>query len=75
MIFLDTGFLYAVVTERDENHRRAVAVMDEYRDRDLRTLAVTTNHVVEEAITLLRSSAHRDPGIAHDIAVSVGREL
>ena len=75
MIFLDTGFLYALVNKRDENHQRVREVMDEYRDRDLRTLALTTNHVVEETITLLRSSVHRDRGIAHDIAVAVGRDL
>jgi predicted nucleic acid-binding protein len=75
VIFLDTGFLYALVSKRDENHHRVREVMDEFRDRDLRTLALTTNHVVEETITLLRSSAHRNPGKAHDIAVDVGRQL
>lgn len=75
MIFLDTSFLYALVAQRDADHHRVVEVMNEYRDRDLRTLALTTNHVVEETITLLRSSVHRDPGIAHDIAVQVGRDL
>lgn len=75
MIFLDTGFLFALVTKRDENHRRVLEVMKEFRDQDLRTLALTTNHVVEEAITILRSGSHRDPDKAHDIAVEVGREL
>ena len=75
MIFLDTGFVFALVNKRDENHERVLEVMAEFRGRDLATLLLTTNHVVEETITLLRSSAHRDPGIAHDIAVEVGRQL
>ena len=35
--------------------------MDEYQQRDLSQLLLTTNHVVEETITLLRSRGHRDP--------------
>lgn len=75
MIFLDTGFVFALVTKRDESHLRVLKVMDEFRDRELRTIALTTNHVVEETITLLRSRSHRDPGKAHDIAVEAGRQL
>ena len=75
MIFLDTGFIFALVCRRDANHKRVCAVMDEYRGRDLRRLVLTTNHVVEETITLIRSSVHRDAGVAHDIAVDVGRQL
>ncbi len=72
MIFLDTGFVFALVCRRDENHERVRAVMNEYRGRDLQQLVLTSNHVVEETITLVRSSVHRDPGVAHDIAVDVG---
>ncbi len=75
MIFLDTGFVFALVCRRDENHERVRAVMNEYRGRDLQQLVLTSNHVVEETITLVRSSVHRDPGVAHDIAVDVGRQL
>lgn len=75
MIFLDTGFLYALVNKRDENHARVLAVMREYRDRDLRKVGLTTNHVVEETITLIKASGHHDPGFAHDAAVVVGRKL
>lgn len=74
MIFLDTGFLYALVNRRDESHARVLKVMDEYQGR-LARLALTTNHVVEETITLLKSSGHHDAGFAHDTAVSVGRKL
>jgi predicted nucleic acid-binding protein len=75
VIFLDTGFVFALVYRRDANHKRVRAVMDEYRGLDLRRLVLTTNHVVEETITLVRSSVHRDAGVAHDIAVDVGRQL
>lgn len=75
MIFLDTGFIFALVCRRDANHERVRAVMSEYRGRDLKRFVLTTNHVVEETITLLRSSVHRDVGVAHDIAVDVGRQL
>jgi predicted nucleic acid-binding protein len=75
VIFLDTGFIFALVCRRDANHERVRAVMDEYRGRDLRRLVLTTNHVVEETITLIRSSVHRDASVAHDIAVDVGRQL
>jgi predicted nucleic acid-binding protein len=75
VIFLDTGFLYALVNKRDENHDRVLAVMREYRDRDVRKVGLTTNHVVEETITLIKASGHRDPGLAHDAAVVVGRKL
>jgi predicted nucleic acid-binding protein len=75
VIFLDTGFIFALVCRRDVNHQRVRAVMDQYRGRDLRKLVLTTNHVIEETITLLRSSVHRDVGVAHDIAVNVGRQL
>jgi predicted nucleic acid-binding protein len=75
VIFLDTGFIFALVCRRDANHERVRGVMSEYRGRDLRRLVLTTNHVVEETITLIRSSVHRDAGVAHDIAVEVGRQL
>ena len=38
-------------------------------------LVVTTNHVVAETITLIRSGVHRDPDVAHDVAVRVRRQL
>jgi len=49
--------------------------MDQYRRRDLYEIVITTNHVVAETITLLRSGVHRDPGLAHDVAVNIGRLL
>ncbi len=75
MIFVDTGFLYALVDERDQNHQRVIGVIDEYRNQDLENFGLTTNHVVDETITLIRKRAHRDRGVAHDIAVEVGQKL
>lgn len=75
MIFVDTGFLYALVDERDQNHQRVIEVLGEYRNQDLEAFGLTTNHVVEETITLLRKRSHRDRGVAHDIAVEVGQKL
>lgn len=75
MIFVDTGFLYALVDERDQNHQRVIEVLGQYRNQDLEAVGLTTNHVVEETITLLRKRSHRDRGVAHDIAVEVGQRL
>jgi predicted nucleic acid-binding protein len=75
VIFVDTGFLYALVDERDQNHQRVIGVIDEYRNQDLENFGLTTNHVVDETITLIRKRAHRDRGVAHDIAVEVGQKL
>jgi uncharacterized protein len=36
---------------------------------------VTTSHVVDETITLLRSGVHHDANMAHGVAVAVGRQL
>lgn len=73
MIFLDTGFIFAVFARDDANHQRVRAVMEEFRGRRLGEFVVTTNHVVAETITLLRSGVHRDARVAHEVAVRVGR--
>jgi predicted nucleic acid-binding protein len=57
VIFLDTGFLLALVSKRDENHERALEVLNSYRDRSLWDQAITTNHVIAEAITAIRFKA------------------
>lgn len=75
MIFVDTGFLYALVDERDQNHQRVIEVLSEYRNQDLEAFGLTTNHVVDETITLIRKRSHRDRGVAHDVAVEVGQKL
>ena len=75
MIFLDTGFLFAYVSENDQDHGRVNEVLEEHRGRRLSDFLLTANHVVAETITLLSKRGHRDPGIRHDLAVKVGRQL
>ena len=76
MIFLDTGFLLALVSKRDENHARAREVLDSYRDRSLWEQVITTNHVVSEAITAIRFKAEPTKlPKGHELAVQVGRGL
>jgi predicted nucleic acid-binding protein len=75
VIFLDTGFLFAYVSEKDQDHERVNEVLEAHRGERLADLLVTTNHVVAETITLVAKRGHRDPGIRHDHAVEVGGQL
>lgn len=75
MIFLDTGFIFALACRHDASHPRARDVMATFEGRDFASLLLTTNHVVEETITLLRSRGHHDAGLAHDLAMKVGHRL
>ena len=76
MIFLDTGFLLALVSERDENHGRAVEVLNSFRDASLWDQVITTNHVVAEAITAVRFKAQpHNLAKGHALAVEIGRGL
>lgn len=75
MIFLDTGFLFAFVSDDDASHVKVRAIMAEHRGQRLRDLLVTTNHVIGETITLLGA---RGPGGIpgrHARAVKVGEWL
>jgi predicted nucleic acid-binding protein len=65
VIFLDTGFLFALVSKRDAHHERVVDVFREFQNRRLQDHLLTTNHVVAEAITLTLK-------IGHDKAVKLG---
>jgi predicted nucleic acid-binding protein len=75
VIFVDTGFLAAHISEEDKNHARVEAVLDGYRGRRIASLLLTTNHVVAETVTLVKRRSHRDPRVRHQLAVSVGRLL
>ncbi len=75
MIFLDTGFLFAYVSENDKDHLRVNDVLEVHRGERLADFLLTTNHVVAETITLVSKRGHRDPGIRHDLAVKAGRQL
>lgn len=69
MIFLDTSFLFPLFYAPDPDHARVRAIVDSYRGRPLKDLVLTTNHVVLEAITLVRVKA------GHSEAVRVGEAL
>ena len=50
MIFVDTGAWYAAIVSTDPNHNLAVAFLAANREPLL-----TTDHVVDETLTLLRA--------------------
>ena len=50
MIFVDTSFWVAVISERDTNHDEAVRLLERYGDDQL----ATSNHVCGETWTFLR---------------------
>ena len=68
MIFLDTGFLFALVSKKDAHHKRVVDVFREFKSVRLADHLLTTNHVVAEAITLTLK-------IGHSEAVRLGEQL
>lgn len=68
MIFLDTGFIFALISKRDAHHQRVVEVFRTFKNLRLADHLVTTNHVVAEAITLTRK-------IGHDQAAKLGDQL
>lgn len=60
MIFLDTSFLFALISRRDAHHTRVVEVFHSFRDVRLADHLLTTNHVVAETITLTRRVGHAE---------------
>ncbi len=60
MTFLDTGFLFALVSKRDAHHSRVVEVFRTLKDLRLVEHLVTTNHVIAETITLTRKVGHQE---------------
>lgn len=68
MIFLDTGFLFALVSKRDAHHERVIEVFREFKDLRLAEQLVTTNHVIAETITLTLK-------VGHEQAVKLGDQL
>jgi uncharacterized protein len=75
LIFIDTGFLFALFVEGDVNHERVQEVFEGFRGRKLDQVLVTTNHIVGETVTLLRKRGHPDTAIRHGLAVRVGEQL
>jgi predicted nucleic acid-binding protein len=68
VIFLDTGFLFALVSKRDVHHPRVVEVFRTFKNLRLADHLLATNHVVAETITLTRK-------IGHEEAVRLGNQL
>lgn len=68
MIFVDTGFLFALISTKDEHHTRVLDVFKTFKNTRLADELVTTNHVVAEVITLSRRIGHQE-------AVRVGDRL
>lgn len=66
MIFVDTGFFFALLSEKDPDHGRVLEIFRSFRGRNLNELLLTTNHVVFETITLARARA------GHELAVEAG---
>jgi predicted nucleic acid-binding protein len=60
VIFLDTGFLFALVSRRDAHHPRVVEVFRTFKDLRRVDHLLTTNHVIAETITLTRKIGHED---------------
>ncbi len=69
MIFVDTGFFFALASEKDPDHPRVLEVWQGFRGRRLPEMLVTTNHVVMECITLTRVR------IGHQATVVMGERL
>jgi hypothetical protein len=68
VIFLDTGFLFALVSTKDEHHDRVLEVFNTFKGVRLADEILTTNHVVAETITLTRR-------LGHEKAVKLGERL
>jgi uncharacterized protein len=68
VIFVDTGFLFALVSTKDEHHNRVVEAFRAFQDARLSDQLLTTNHVIAETITLTRK-------LGHDPATRLGERL
>lgn len=68
MTFLDTGFLFALVSKKDAHHTRVVEVFQTFRNLRLADHLVTTNHVIAETITLTLRVGHTE-------AAQIGEQL
>ena len=55
MIFIATGFLFALVSTKDEHHDRVVEIFKTFKDARLPDVLLTTNHVISETVTLTRN--------------------
>lgn len=58
MTFLDTGFLFALLSELDAHHGRVVEVFNTFKGLRLADHLLTSNHVLAETITLTLKIGH-----------------
>ena len=70
MTFLDTGFLFVLVSKSNAHHSRVVEVFRTFRDLRLINHLLTTNHVIAETITLTRKIGHEDAARLGDLLSS-----
>lgn len=69
MIFIDTGFFFALFSAKDPDHERVREVFESFGTRRWPDFLLTTNHVVLETIQLTRAR------IGYREAVSMGELL
>lgn len=73
MIFVDTGFFFALsAADEKERHRQARELLETLQERTLADILITTDHVVFETLTLIQTTVTRN---AHARAVQVGEQL
>jgi uncharacterized protein len=69
MIFVDTGFFFALFSLKDSHHQRAIEAFQRFEGRNLAEALITTDQVVLETITLARMR------VSHKLAVFMGERL
>lgn len=62
MIFVDTGAWIAIYKRNDRHHREAVAIYNNLRDQE--TQLLTTDYVIDEAVTRLRYDTNHSVAVA-----------
>ena len=73
MIFVDTGFFFALfAAEEKQRHRQAHDLFETLAGQKLSDVLVTTDHVVFETLTLVQATVKRN---AHARAVLIGERL
>ena len=69
MIFVDTGFFFALASTNDADHERVRKVFESLEPNRLPDLCLTANHVVLETIRLTKWN------MGHAAAVEMGQRL
>ena len=62
MIFVDTGAWIAILNPNDQYHPEAMAIYNNLRDREAQLL--TTDYVIDEAVTRLRYDTNHPVAVA-----------